>query len=102
MYSIVLQKEMHFTQFTTGSLMPTFCSIALTNPRWLAAVQENSIIAMSVNSIPYAAAVTLSVVVMATQLVTLLHGCTLVGEATDVPIASVGVAEEEQGTQMVQ
>ena len=42
------------------------------------------------------------VVVMAMQLVILSHGFTLVGLATDVPTARVGVAAEEQGTQMVQ
>ena len=57
--------------------------------------------AISIQFIPYGV-VTLSVVVMAIQLVTGLHGCTFVGEATDVPIVSVGVAAVEHGTQTVQ
>ena len=57
--------------------------------------------AISIQFIPYAV-VTLSVVVMATQLVTGLQGCAFVGDATDVPIVSVGVAAVEQGTHTVQ
>jgi hypothetical protein len=45
--------------------------------------------------------VTFSVVVIATQFVTLQQGCTLVGAAWVVPMVSVGVTFEEQGTQMV-
>ena len=41
------------------------------------------------------------VVVMAMQFVTLLHGCTFVGLATDVPMVRVGVVAAEQGTQIV-
>ena len=41
------------------------------------------------------------VVVIAMQFVTLQQGCTLVGEATDVPIPTFGTVADEQGTQMV-
>jgi hypothetical protein len=47
------------------------------------------------------AVVTFNVVVMAMQLVTEQQGCTLVGAATLVPMARVGVAFDEHGTQMV-
>ena len=50
----------------------------------------------------HAPVVTLSVVVTAMQFVTLQQGCTFVGEATDVPMVSVGVVAAEQGTQTVQ
>jgi hypothetical protein len=56
------------------------------------------------NIIPFhhAPVVTFSVVVTATQFVMLQHGCTFVGEATELPMVSVGVTFDEHGTQMVQ
>jgi hypothetical protein len=54
------------------------------------------------NTYQHYAVVTLRLVVIAMALVTAQHGCTFVGLATEVPIVSVGVAAEEQGTQMVQ
>ena len=45
--------------------------------------------------------VTFKEVVIATALVMLQQGCTLVGVATLSPIVNVGTAADEQGTQMV-
>ena len=130
LYASVHQNALHFTQFTMGISFWVISSIALTSPRWLAVTHTNTMQAISIHilikllatyqflsgfyqlsirflstfyqvSISYAPVVTLSVVVIAMQLVVLAQGCTLVGLATDVPIASVGVVAAEQGTQIV-
>lgn len=118
-YISVAQKVQHFGQSMTQSLVLTILSTADTSPMWFIVTQTNTIDAISIQFIlrvfysafysaffkktrSYAPVVTLRVVVIAIAFVTLQHGCTFIGEATELPMASVGVTFDEQGTQIVQ
>ena len=89
-YARTHQNDKHFTHPIIGKWSHlTIFPIALIRPRWFAVTQTNTMLAISLQFI-YAPVVTLRVVVMATQFVTLQHGWTLVGEATTVPMVRVG------------